>query len=139
MDMTLDQLTGHLTGTWRTYLRPDELYDGAALTMDVEASEDGWLITYEGPIKEDDVTGSMRIRRDGASITWNDTWHTEGADAVLTATDGLPSYQYGPTDEPWTWSIDIRPGDHRLEIIHYNAPPGMEGAVAVVMELKVDG
>ncbi len=139
MTPTLDDVIGTLHGTWRTYLQPGQLYDEAALTMEVVRTDSGWLITYEGPIKEDDVTGSMRITADGSAITWNDTWHTEGEDADLVAAAGPPSYTYGPDDEPWTWSIDIRPGEHALEIVHTNAPPGMDPAVAVVMELTPDG
>ena len=66
MTPTLDDVIGTLHGTWRTYLQPGQLYDEAALTMEVVRTDSGWLITYEGPIKEDDVTGSMRqVQTDG--------------------------------------------------------------------------
>ena len=118
MTIDLHSLAGSLTGDWRTYLRPNELYDEAGLTAELGTTDDGWILTYNGAIKEDDVEGRMHISADGSTITWNDTWHTEAKDAVLTADDGLPSYTYGPDDEPWTWSIEVRPGRRSSTTTH---------------------
>jgi len=128
----LNEWLGSWSGIWRTYLRPGELFDESAITIEV-SRHDGWLITYRGAIQDDAVTGSIEIRTlDGSPvIDWRDSWHTEGKTARLS---GDPSsYRYGPEDDPWTWSITMTEDADRLLIVHYNAAPGGTPEVAVEM------
>ena len=134
--MDLTQHVGRWTGTWKTWLRPDELHDESPISLEVAALTGGWILTYDGHIADDEVVGRMVIAANGSQIRWTDSWHTENQEQVLEASDdGSPSYTYGPDDETWTWSIDVAPGDDVLVITHFNAPPGMDPVVAVLMDL----
>lgn len=131
----LSKHLGDWTGTWSTWLRPGELHDESAITLEVLDHDDGWLLSYEGTIAGDPVTGRMLVAPDGR-IAWTDSWHTAGEEQTLVPTDDGPAaYGYGPPDAPWTWSIDIDPAPDRLVITHHNAPPGIGPARAVLMDL----
>lgn len=135
----MPDLSNHLgrwTGTWSTWLRPGELHDESAIEADVTSVDGGWQIEYTGRIAEDPVTGRLLVAADGQRIDWSDSWHTEGEDQLLTATDeSLPAYDYGPDDEPWTWSIAIDAPPDSLVVTHYNRPPGGDPAEAVAIRL----
>lgn len=112
------------------------LHDTSAIDLDVDETSDGWLLTYAGSIGDDDVTGRMLVAPDGTTIRWTDTWHTGGEEQLLVGGDApAPSFQYGPDEAPWTWSIAIDPRPGTLVIRHFNAPPDNDPALAVEMEL----
>lgn len=135
----MTDLTGYVgkwEGTWKTWLRPNELHDDSPLTAEVVARDGGWLMSYQGSIGDDAVIGSMEVAVDGGEIQWLDSWHTEGNEQILVGNDGaLPAFTYGPDDAPWTWSIDITPLDNALVVTHFNAPPGADAVRAVLMTL----
>lgn len=127
---------GRWSGTWATWLRPDELHDESPITAEVSAVDGGWSISYRGSIGDDDVTGRMVASADGMTIDWTDTWHTEGVEQHLVGDgSGPPSYDYGPDDAPWTWAITIAAGDE-LVITHTNQPPGFDPVRAVEMRCR---
>jgi len=142
MNHTPLDLDGHLGawhGTWSTWLEPGVLHDSSPVSAEVVREGDGWSIAYHGPIEGDDVTGSMLLKPtpNGLDIFWTDTWHTAGVEQHLHGTaEAPPSYAYGPADEPWRWSIDIRPAPDGLVISHTNAPPDGDPAEAVRMVLQ---
>ena len=132
----LDDAVGRWSGTWSTWLQPGVLHDTSAIDLDVDATSDGWTLTYSGSIGDDDVTGRMLVSPDGTTIRWTDTWHTGGEEQLLIGEDsGAPSYRYGPDDAPWTWSIAIEARPGQLVIRHFNAPPDNDPALAVEMNL----
>lgn len=129
----LSKHLGAWSGTWSTWLQPGELYDESPITLDVEPADGGWSIDYRGSIGGDPVTGRMVVTADGRHIDWTDSWHTAGSQERLDADgDSAPSYDYGPSDGPWTWSIHIEAADDLL-ITHTNRPPGADPALAVEM------
>lgn len=132
----LESHLGRWSGTWRTYLRPDELFDESAITATVSQDGNGYVIEYHGQIGGDDVTGSMRAQEsDGmTTVDWLDSWHTSGELQRLQATAGEPpSYRYGD-DEPWTWDIAIETSPGRITVAHHNSGPGIPRYLGVVME-----
>jgi hypothetical protein len=140
--MMLDDLEGWLgswRGTWRTWLQPDVLHDESAVDLDVQRSDEDWLLTYRGTIGDDPVTGTIRIHTgrgaDAATeVTWRDTWHTAGEEQHLVGDAGdPPSYTYGPPEDPWTWTIDVAVTPTTLLITHWNTPPDGPTALAVSM------
>ncbi len=133
--MTFEQWIGTHDGNWRTWLEPRVLHDESPIAMTVAPNGDRrWRIDYSGAIADDPVEGWMVVSDDGTSIEWNDSWHTAGSTEQLTSVDGAPaSYEYGPTEERWTWSIEIAFTPTQMVIRHYNRPPGGEAALAVEM------
>lgn len=134
--MSLPSLVDNLgswTGSWKTFLQPDTLFDGSPLSATVTQDGDSQVIEYSGTIGDDDVAGTLRWVAGGSLIDWIDSWHTAGEPTRL---EGLPpSFQYGD-DEPWTWDIEIAATAKSITITHHNAGPGIPRYVGVVMELE---
>ena len=136
----MHDLTDHIgswTGSWRTYLRPDELYDESPVTATIRSSDDGFTIEYTGSIQGDPVTGRMLWSEtdDDTAVDWVDSWHTQGERQRLVGSDSAPpSYQYGD-DDPWTWDIAIGSTSDGVTVTHHNAGPGIPRYVGVVMSL----
>lgn len=133
-DTTLADWAGTWQGTWSTWLEPGVLHDTSPIEMDIAPDGGWWHTTYRGSIGGDAVSGSLAVSGDGRTFRWADTWHTAGVEHRLDGdATAPPSYTYGPTDEPWRWSIDIRATAETLVISHTNAPPDGTPAEAVRM------
>lgn len=136
---TLADWLGTHSGIWKTYLRPGELHDQSQLKAEITEDDTSIgviTISYRGAVAGDDVVGSMVVEPtiDGIDIVWTDSWHTAGKSERLAGSgDEDPWYGYGPDDEPWRWSIDVRATDAALTITHHNTTPTGESAVAVEM------
>ena len=130
--------TGAWEGSWRTFLRPDELYDESPVRATIERDGDGYVIEYSGSIQGDAVTGRLRWTDDGdsTSVDWVDSWHTGGKQERLTGPAGSPpSYEYGD-EHPWTWDITIDASAEGVAVIHHNSGPGVPRYVGVMMKLE---
>ena len=130
---SLDDHLGSWSGTWKTFLEPDTLFDGSSVAATITQDGNACVVTYEGSIGDDDVTGRLRWIPGGGVIEWVDSWHTAGEDTRLEGSP--PSYQYGD-DDPWTWDIENTTTPDSIIITHHNQGPGIPRYVGVVMELR---
>ena len=76
---------GAWEGNWKTFLRPDELYDESPIRATIARDDDAVVIEYSGAIAGDAVTGRLRWAEaeGGATVDWVDSWHTTRAVAGL--------------------------------------------------------
>ncbi len=142
--MDWSTLAGRWTGTWRTWVEPDELYSEGPIDATVEALYDGKgaLIRYTA-VLDGDVAGIALVGRtqEGPFVAWMDSWHTSGLvmDSRGSGTEQslAVATTYRADDEEWHWSSEYSsPADGRLVIRHYNEGPGLPRYLGVEAVLE---